>query len=502
MLTGLGIAVLIYMLVAVSVVAVHPRRRDRRAPTNAEAGILLDVVTIGAPDFPIDKVFPFLTVLRGRQHRADQHADGQPADLRHGPARTCCRAPSARCSPRPALAVGRHRLHHAPGARPDHRRHARPEAGPGGGHLSGTTALLLLGVFTIVNIACLVLRRDPTPRAAFRAPTHSRSSARCCCVYLLGPWARPRRTDPVQDRRRAARRSASCCGRSPGSPTAASAPRRPASATSTTSSDAPADTAGCRTRGRAPPSTVGRVTRRPVAPVLAMLLAGAIGCSTVTPPAPSASAVPDSDPPALTFTAPPVEPSTVPSSGDRSTSTVGPAAERGPRDRPSVPAAPELAGAYRFVSAPDFLNQDVADLTADGRKEFVDKRTGEVANSTNDDVRRGAGPRDRRDGVARHRRRPRGGRPRRGTLGPRRRAHRRLRAGADPVPAPAWPGAAPRTSTSRPGVSGSRTAASRPTPPSADHEIGDDPWRARNTRGSTSSAATSPSSSGSTPTTC
>jgi hypothetical protein len=42
-----------------------------------------------------------------------------------------------------------------------------------------------------------------------------------------------------------------------------------------------------------------------------------------------------------------------------------------------------VRGAYRFVSAPDFLNQDVADLTADGRREFVDPRTGDVANSTN-----------------------------------------------------------------------------------------------------------------------
>ena len=57
--------------------------------------------------------------------------------------------------------------------------------------------------------------------------------------------------------------------------------------------------------------------------------------------------------------------------------------------------APELPGAYRFVSAPDFLNQDVADLTADGRTEFVDPRTGEVANSTNARVRRRARPRDR-----------------------------------------------------------------------------------------------------------
>ena len=51
-----------------------------------------------------------------------------------------------------------------------------------------------------------------------------------------------------------------------------------------------------------------------------------------------------------------------------------------------MPPAPDLTGAYRFVSAPDFLNQDVADLTADGRTQHVvDRRTGEVANSTNAD---------------------------------------------------------------------------------------------------------------------
>ena len=56
--------------------------------------------------------------------------------------------------------------------------------------LSGTTALLLLAVFTIVNIACLVLRRDPTPERAFRAPTVLPVIGAVCCGYLLGPWAR------------------------------------------------------------------------------------------------------------------------------------------------------------------------------------------------------------------------------------------------------------------------------------------------------------------------
>jgi APA family basic amino acid/polyamine antiporter len=62
MFTGLGISVLIYMAVAISVVAVIPA--DQIAtPTNAEAGILIDVVKLGTPDLPIDDIFPFLTVF-------------------------------------------------------------------------------------------------------------------------------------------------------------------------------------------------------------------------------------------------------------------------------------------------------------------------------------------------------------------------------------------------------------------------------------------------------
>ena len=210
-----------------------------------------------------------------------------------------------------------------------------------------------------------------------------------------------------------------------------------------------------------------------------MLLAGAIGCSTVTPPAPSASAVPDSDPPALTFTAPPVEPGAHPSFGDRSTAPVGPAAERGPRDRPSVPAAPELDGAYRFVSAPDFLNQDVADLTADGRKQFVDERTGEVANSTNAEY--DAALDHVIDEMASHGTddvlvagdlvEGRWGRDdaHTGVFGPVRTQSQRLRAWrrAADVYYPAW--------RERFEARGLTTY-----PALGDHEIGDDPWRARN----------------------
>jgi APA family basic amino acid/polyamine antiporter len=62
MLTGLGIAVVLYMLVAISVVSVLTS--DQITKINEEEGrALLAVVSVGAPDFPIDKVFPFLAVF-------------------------------------------------------------------------------------------------------------------------------------------------------------------------------------------------------------------------------------------------------------------------------------------------------------------------------------------------------------------------------------------------------------------------------------------------------
>jgi amino acid transporter len=61
MLTGLGIAVLIYMLVAVSVVMVLPLGDIR--DFEGETGILLEVVKVGAPGLPVESIFPFLTVF-------------------------------------------------------------------------------------------------------------------------------------------------------------------------------------------------------------------------------------------------------------------------------------------------------------------------------------------------------------------------------------------------------------------------------------------------------
>lgn len=61
--------------------------------------------------------------------------------------------------------------------------------------LGGTTALLLLGVFTIVNVTVLVLRKDKVAHEHFRAPTFLPVVGALCCAFLAGPWTG---RDPVQ----------------------------------------------------------------------------------------------------------------------------------------------------------------------------------------------------------------------------------------------------------------------------------------------------------------
>jgi amino acid transporter len=61
--------------------------------------------------------------------------------------------------------------------------------------LGGTTALLLLCVFTVVNIAVLVLRRDKVAHSHFRTPTILPLFGVACCAFLAGPWTG---RDPVQ----------------------------------------------------------------------------------------------------------------------------------------------------------------------------------------------------------------------------------------------------------------------------------------------------------------
>lgn len=54
--------------------------------------------------------------------------------------------------------------------------------------LGGTTALLLLGVFTVVNVAVLVLRKDKVDHDHFEAPTIMPILGAITCAFLVGPW--------------------------------------------------------------------------------------------------------------------------------------------------------------------------------------------------------------------------------------------------------------------------------------------------------------------------
>ena len=187
MLTGLGIAVLFYILVAVSVIAVIPEGEIESVVAD-EGKVLLEVVSRGAPDIPVDKIFPFMTVfavantalinmlMASRLLYGLAHQDVLPRSL--GKVLPGRRTPWAGILFSTALALG---LIIVVTFAAETSIIAA---------LSGTTALLLLCVFTVVNVACVVLRRDPTAKGGFKAPTWVPFVGGAACLFLAGPWAR------------------------------------------------------------------------------------------------------------------------------------------------------------------------------------------------------------------------------------------------------------------------------------------------------------------------
>jgi basic amino acid/polyamine antiporter, APA family len=182
MLTGLGIAVIIYMLVAVSVVSVLTSEQIANAP---DGRALLEVVRIGSPDFPIDKIFPFLAVfavantalinmlMASRLLYGMANQDVLPRSL--GKVSPNSRAPYMGILFSTVLALG---------LIIDVANRAEDDIVV---NLASVTALLLLGVFTVVNVACLVLRRDGRD-SMFRSPGLTPAVAAAACLFLIGPW--------------------------------------------------------------------------------------------------------------------------------------------------------------------------------------------------------------------------------------------------------------------------------------------------------------------------
>lgn len=174
LLAGLLITGVIYLLVSISAVTlVEPAELgEGEAP-------LLKVVQAGAPGFPIG-IFAFITMfavansalinmlMASRLVYGMSREHVLPAVL--GKVHPTRRSPYIAIGFTTLLAFG---LITFVGGVPQ---------------LGGTTALLLLCVFTVVNVAVLVLRKDPVAHEHFKAPTILPVIGGISCGFLTGPW--------------------------------------------------------------------------------------------------------------------------------------------------------------------------------------------------------------------------------------------------------------------------------------------------------------------------
>ena len=183
LLAGLLITGLIYMLVSISAITLVSPEALAKGETP-----LLQVVQAGAPNFPVE-IFGFITMfavantalinmlMASRLIYGMSRERVLPAVL--GKVHPTRRTPYVAIGFTTLLAFG---LITFVGEIPA---------------LGGTTALLLLCVFTVVNVAVLVLRRDQVGHRHFRTPTFLPVLGVLSCAFLVGPWTG---RDPVQYR--------------------------------------------------------------------------------------------------------------------------------------------------------------------------------------------------------------------------------------------------------------------------------------------------------------
>jgi APA family basic amino acid/polyamine antiporter len=181
LLAGLVITAVIYVLVSISAITLVPPEQLGEGETP-----LLKVVQAGAPNFPV-QIFGFITMfavantalinmlMASRLVYGMSRERVLPQIL--GKVHLTRRTPYVAIGFTTLLAFG---LITFVGAVPA---------------LGGTTALLLLCVFTVVNIAVLVLRRDRVGHEHFRTPTFLPILGALSCAFLAGPWTG---RDPIQ----------------------------------------------------------------------------------------------------------------------------------------------------------------------------------------------------------------------------------------------------------------------------------------------------------------
>ncbi|GAB3575662.1 APC family permease [Leifsonia lichenia] len=181
MLTGLGITAVIYVLVSITVVALVPIGELAGSETP-----LVTAVQTAAPDFPIADLLPFISMfavantalinmmMASRLLYGMSKQGVLPGFLsKVQPKR---RTPWAAILFTSALALGLI---------------VYVSLDPKGSIvalLGGTTSLLLLAVFAVVNVAVLVLRRQPVDHKHFRTPRVLPIVGAITCLYLVFPW--------------------------------------------------------------------------------------------------------------------------------------------------------------------------------------------------------------------------------------------------------------------------------------------------------------------------
>jgi amino acid transporter len=180
LLTGLSLAAVIYVLVSVVAVAVVPVGKLAASETP-----LTTVVQVAVPGFPIAALLPFISMFAVANSALINML--MASRLLYGMARQGVLPPFlGKVLPRrrtpytaviftTAIAVALISV-----------------LSIGGdsviGLLGGTTSLLLLSVFAVVNVAVLVLRRDPVDHDHFRTPSFLPIVGVVACVALVLPW--------------------------------------------------------------------------------------------------------------------------------------------------------------------------------------------------------------------------------------------------------------------------------------------------------------------------
>ena len=184
MLSGLGLAAVIYTLVSITAVALVPVGDL----VGGEQSALTQVVAVGAPELPFDQIFPWIGMFAVANTALINML--MASRLVYGMAKQEVLPPGlgkvlpGRRTPWVAIIfttlVSYGLITYV----------TLDSASEVVSLLGGTTALLLLVVFVIVNAAVLVLRKDHVGHRHFVAPWGLPIAGAVTSAFLVGPWAR------------------------------------------------------------------------------------------------------------------------------------------------------------------------------------------------------------------------------------------------------------------------------------------------------------------------